>query len=242
MTGFPGRPLRIGVIDSGWRQWLRDPRVSGGRSFYVGDAHGNIVHSDDVRDAIGHGSRCIRTILAVADLAHVVPIRVFHAALETSPEVLCAALDWARTCDLDIVNLSLSTDRPDARDPLYIRCAQLLRAGTLVVAATTNRTHGGFPAIFDNVIGVTVLNGAAGATERVAAGAQTDVVVAIGCRATTAKNSRIIETTSHATAYVTGHIARALIDAGRRLSLDEVRAALPLIPGVLQPLTGAETS
>jgi subtilisin len=221
------RPIRVGVVDSGWQREIKDPRIEAGRAFFTHDKPFLVGSSTDDHDVLGHGTDCARLILAVAPEVSIVPLRVFYDKLETSPAVLCAALDWAKTQRFDVLNLSLSTGREDARDYLYLLCEELRQTGTIIVSAARNGSHRGYPAVFDSVIGVTF--GRAGEDLDAARRGDEpmDVVVEKGWFGPPLipELHRPLHSTSFAAAFVTGCVARILGCEGR-LSLEEVRERL----------------
>lgn len=149
-----GEGVRIGVIDSGWDRELSDPRIAHGVGLVDPQDELELLRSDDDHDRIGHGTACGDLILQIAPKAEIVPIRVFGRRLETSPPLLQVALAWAVERRLHVVNMSLGTLLPEARDPLYVACELARRDGIIVVAAGHAQKRGSFPAAFDNVIGV----------------------------------------------------------------------------------------
>jgi hypothetical protein len=170
-------------------------------------------------------------LLSVAPNVSVTPLRVFDTTLETSPSVLAAALFWARARCFDILSLSLSTGRNDCRDYLYWACSHLQRAGTIIVAASRNGIGGGYPAQFDNVLGVSIA-----ADNEVSSGSfrteALDVIVPrewIGLHQR--QRSLIDASTSSATALIAGIIANLLHD-GHSRSLAELREKIAMIVDV----------
>jgi subtilisin len=149
-----GKGIRIGVIDSGWDRSLGDLHVKRGIGLVDPADELELLSSDDYHDRIGHGTACTDLILRIATDADVVPIRVFGRHLETSPHVLHAALLWAVEHELRIVNMSLGTLIPEARDTLYAACEIARRNGVIIVAAGHILGKQSFPAVFENVIGV----------------------------------------------------------------------------------------
>jgi len=148
----PASPATVALIDSGWSPRLEDPRV--GPGFWItSDAGGSIEWSPGAEDEIGHGTACADLILRVAPAAHVVPIKVFRSELETSPEILLAALELAMRLEVDVVNLSLGTREARATEPLFEACVEAAQRGIVVVAAANPR-YPGIPAHFANVVGV----------------------------------------------------------------------------------------
>ncbi len=114
-----------------------------------------MARSDDDHDRLGHGTACAGLILTIAPDAEVVPIRVFGNQLETSPGTLQAGLLWAIEQGLHLVNLSLGTVLEGTLRPLYAACEKARRQNTIVVAAGHNSRSWSYPAIFENVVGVT---------------------------------------------------------------------------------------
>ncbi|HEX8904708.1 MAG TPA: S8 family serine peptidase, partial [Longimicrobiaceae bacterium] len=123
----------MAVVDSGWERESGDPRVLPGLAIDRAAGKLRVTAADD--DRTGHGTGVTRQVLAIAPEASVVPVRVFGETLETSPEVIVAALDHAVEQRVDVVNLSLGTTREDALRPLYAACERARRAGAIVVAA-----------------------------------------------------------------------------------------------------------
>jgi hypothetical protein len=108
----------------------------------------------DVVDLDGHGTACADLLLGIAPEVTIHPVRVFHRFRRTSLEVLLAGLGWAVEQGVDVVHLSLGSVRPAAARPLYRACETARRAGSVVVAAAEPVRGGGYPAMFDNALGV----------------------------------------------------------------------------------------
>jgi hypothetical protein len=149
--------VRVAVIDSGAGADATAIELAAGRAFFREDTPFAAGESVDLYDRIGHGATCSRLIRRLAPDAFIIPLRVFGNTLDTSPAVLCAALEYARDHDVDVINLSLSTHREDALVPLFRLCRSLRERGTIVVAAADPIRDPGYPAIFEDVLGVTVV-------------------------------------------------------------------------------------
>lgn len=154
LAGATGRGVRVAVIDSGWDRTLEDPRVLSGVSFVDPADDFGLARGDDDHDVLGHGTACVDLVLRVAPEARVVPVKVFGKVLETSPGTLHAALVWALDAGVRVVNVSLGTRLEGTLHPLYAVCEKARRAGIVVVAAGHNANDWSYPAIFENVIGV----------------------------------------------------------------------------------------
>ena len=149
-----GRGVRVGVIDSGWDHALAAPQLRPGIGLVDPDDELALGRSADTQDRHGHGTACTDLLLQRAPGIEVYPIRVFGRRLETSVPTLQAALLWAAEARLDLVNVSLGTHRPDARERLYAACEVARRAGVVVVAAVHNTEGWSYPAAFANVLSV----------------------------------------------------------------------------------------
>ncbi|CAA9294782.1 MAG: hypothetical protein AVDCRST_MAG68-1758 [uncultured Gemmatimonadetes bacterium] len=154
LGGATGRGVRVAVIDTGWDRSLADPRVLPGAGFVSPDGDFSLAASDDDHDRLGHGTACASLVLRLAPGAEIVPIRVFGGRLETSAEVLVAAVEWAADQALPLVSLSLGTRLESARAPLLAACERAVRAGATLVATAPNRAAPPYPAAFPQVIGV----------------------------------------------------------------------------------------
>jgi subtilisin family serine protease len=142
------------VIDSGWDRSLAEPRVLPGAGFVGPGSDFALARSGDDGDRLGHGTACADLVLRMAPAAEIVPIRVFGGRLETSPEVLAAAIEWAADEGIPLVNVSLGTTLEHARAPLLAACERASRAGVTLVAAAPNGPAPAYPASFPGVIGV----------------------------------------------------------------------------------------
>lgn len=154
LGGATGRGVRVAVIDSGWDRSLSEPRVLPGVGFVDPQDDFALGRNDDDNDVLGHGTACADLVLRVAPDARVIPAKVFGKVLETSPGTLHAALVWALEAGVQVINVSLGTRLENTRDALYAVCEMARRAGIITVAAGHNANDWSYPAIFENVIGV----------------------------------------------------------------------------------------
>jgi subtilisin len=154
LGGATGQGIRVAVIDSGWDRGLAEPRVLPGVGFVDPDDDFALARNDDDADVLGHGTACADLVLRIAPDARVIPVKVFGKVLETSPGTLHAALMWALEAGVQVINVSLGTRLEGTLHPLYAACEKARRAGIIIVAAGHNANDWSYPAIFENVIGV----------------------------------------------------------------------------------------
>lgn len=147
-------PVQVAVIDSGWDRSIPDARVLQGHGFVERGTRFALRRSEDDDDLIGHGTACADLVLQVAPAASIIPLRVFDRGLETSAEVLVAALDAAISIGVQVINMSLGTYLEAALIPLYRATERARQNGIVVVASAYNRVGGGYPSVFHHVIGV----------------------------------------------------------------------------------------
>lgn len=150
-----GEKIKIAVIDSGCDKLItNDSRIVKGISF-IGDKEGFIFEkSDDYFDKLGHGTACIDIILQIAPSVEILPIKVFNSRLETSIEIIVAAISYAIDYGVDLINLSLGTKLSEALYPLYAVCEKAKCKNIIIVSANGNLDNNSYPAIFENVISV----------------------------------------------------------------------------------------
>lgn len=153
LAGRRGRGARIAVIDSGLDPALVHPGLRPGIGLVAGPGF-DLRRSRDDRDRIGHGTACADIILRMAPEAELVPIRVFGRRLETSPQVIAAALEQAVARRLWLVNVSLGSVRSSAAGPLAEACARAAARGVVVVAAAHAAAGASLPAAAASAIGV----------------------------------------------------------------------------------------
>jgi len=145
--------LCIGVVDSGWPLALHG-RVRAARSF-LADGGGGTSWSpapDEGLDRLGHGSRVMQAMAALAPEAGFCVAQVFGTHLHTRATQVAQAIDWLAGQGVAAINLSLGVrqDHPDLR----AACGRALARGTVLCAATPARGEPVYPAACEGVIRV----------------------------------------------------------------------------------------
>lgn len=153
-----GRGVTVAVVDSGLTpdEELLPKEASVPGLSLVDPARPFIpARSSDADDAIGHGTACARIVRSIAPQARIQPFKVFGERLETSTDILAAALDAATSRGARVINLSLGTPLKSAEAPLREACRRAHKAGCILVSALPFGADTIFPAAFDTVISVT---------------------------------------------------------------------------------------
>ncbi|MBA4502661.1 subtilisin-like serine protease QhpE [Marinobacterium marinum] len=140
--------VRIGVVDSGHAD--QQPVVADA-AFRLVDQQLWMTEAD--RDVLGHGSRIIEVIQALAPEAAVISAQVFHDRFTTTAAQVAAAIDWLVDEGVDIINLSLGL-RQD-RESLRQACNRALKRGVILCASSPARGVPVYPAAYPGVFRMT---------------------------------------------------------------------------------------
>jgi subtilisin len=153
--GADGSGVRVCVLDSGVDG--AHPRIGGlDRAMeVVTGADGDLeVAETEPTDAAGHGTACASLIRSVAPGASLTSVRVLTAGRHGSGAALLTGLSWAIDEGFDVINMSLSTTKPqfclslrELSDRAYFRRC-------VMVAAAHNMPVQSFPWPFASVISV----------------------------------------------------------------------------------------
>ena len=147
-------PIEIAVIDSGINPGHSHVQgVAGGISFQLG-VSGEVAEGVDFRDELGHGTAIAGVIRERNPQAKIHAVKIFHQILEAPAALLLAALQWAIRARVNIIHLSLGTERHEYRGDLQRLCRDAFSKNIVIIAAARALEDQVFPAIFDEVIGV----------------------------------------------------------------------------------------
>jgi subtilisin family serine protease len=123
--------MKIAIIDSGVHAahpHVQD--VAGGIALY-----NDGTTAKDYIDHLGHGTAVTAVIRALAPDAEVYAVRVFHQQLAASVNALVRAIGWSVENGMNIVNLSLGTNKPEHEQLLRLAVNRAINAGVRIVAA-----------------------------------------------------------------------------------------------------------
>jgi hypothetical protein len=118
------------------------------------DSNGGLIVGSDFSDEIGHGTAIAGVISAGAPSARLHAVKIFRTELKAAARMLLAALEWAIDREMNLIHLSLGTEREDNREPLAAICDAAKDRNIVVVASARSSGDRIIPASFDSVIGV----------------------------------------------------------------------------------------
>lgn len=146
----PGRGVCIAVVDSGVH--AAHPHVQGVAGGVAIDASGAVT--PDYTDRIGHGTAVMAAIKEKAPFADCYAVRIFGDRLTASASTLVAAIDWAVSARVHIVNLSLGSSNADHAPMFQAAVARAAAAGVTIVAARDDDGVSWYPGSLPGVVGV----------------------------------------------------------------------------------------
>ncbi|GAC1630995.1 MAG: hypothetical protein NVS4B2_14600 [Chloroflexota bacterium] len=153
--GSTAEGIKVGIIDSG---------IDGDHPSLAGAVHGGVVveraddghvaREDPHGDLFGHGTACADIIHRLAPRAELYSVRVLGPNLRGGGGALITGLRWALDHGMNVINLSLSTRKPEHVLPLHDLADQAYFQGTVMVAAANNVEVFSYPWLFSSVISV----------------------------------------------------------------------------------------
>lgn len=155
--GSTGRGVKVAVVDSGIDGG--HPRVGGisGAVALEYDAEapdGVRIEEGPHEDLFGHGTACAGVIRAIAPECELYSVRVLGRRLTGKGAVFAAGLRWAIDAGMDVVNLSLSTSRPDLFGPFHALADEAYFRRVLLVSAVNNVPGESYPSLYSSVCSV----------------------------------------------------------------------------------------
>ncbi|WP_211244563.1 S8 family serine peptidase [Actinospica robiniae] len=153
--GSDGAGVRVCVLDSGIDG--SHPMVGGvAQAWQLVGEEGRAprVEPCPPRDVAGHGTACAAIIRSLAPRVEISSVKVLTDGKTGSGAALIAGLAHAIREGFDVINLSLSTNRPEFRSRLAELCDQAYFRRCLLVVAAHNLPIQSFPWNFASVVSV----------------------------------------------------------------------------------------
>lgn len=148
----PGAGVTIAVVDSGVH--AAHPHVGSVAGGVAIEPDG--VVGRDYADRMGHGTAVMAAITEKAPGADRYAVRIFDRKLAASSQTLLAAIDWAITARVHLVNLSLGTTNLAHRAEFERAVVRAQQAGVTIVAPRNDEGNEWLPGVLPGVVQVQV--------------------------------------------------------------------------------------
>lgn len=146
--------IRVVIVDSGIKKSHEIFRNTGITSLEYMNGSINLQNGDN--DYYGHGT-AIAGIISKYSGIDIIMIGVPQIEKGMDEDTLLSILSYINNLDnIDIVNLSLGISVLENYSGLYEVCDKLSSKGVIIVSAFDNRGSFSYPAVFNNVVGVTI--------------------------------------------------------------------------------------
>lgn len=158
-SNFTGKGIKVAVIDSGVSADHKDLHITSGVSFvhYTDSYDDDNGHGTHVAGIIGAKNNNIGIVGAAPD-ASIYAVKVLNQDGVGYLSDIIAGIDWAVQNKMDIINLSIGSDKPS--NLLKSVVDKAYSNGILIVASAGNTGYGStgntihYPAAYDSVIAV----------------------------------------------------------------------------------------
>lgn len=152
--GATGAGVRVCIVDGGVEPGhpLVGP-VAGAHAVVTADGATRVVEVEPA-DAFGHGTACASIVRRIAPDSELHSVRVLGDSGGGTGRALLAGLEWAIGQRFDVINMSLSTARPQFNQPLRELADEAYFGGSVIVASAHNSQIESYPWRFSSVISV----------------------------------------------------------------------------------------
>lgn len=152
--GSTGAGVRVCIVDGGVEgdHPMVGP-VASSHAVVVREGAREVVEVEH-GDSFGHGTACAGIVRAIAPDCEIHSVRVLGERGGGTGRTLLAGLEWAIGQRFDVINMSLSTARPEFAQALRELADEAYFAGSVIVASAHNSQVESFPWRFSSVISV----------------------------------------------------------------------------------------
>ncbi len=162
--GSTGRGVRVAIVDSG----IEHNHPALGRGVQGGvivefdeHAENNVrIEPDELPcDLSGHGTACAGIVRGIAPDVDLFSVRVLGRDMRGRAIQFAAGLDWAIDNNMQVVNLSLSSSRPEYYALFHQLADDAYFKNAVLVAAVNNVPAPSYPSQFSSVVSVAAHEG-----------------------------------------------------------------------------------
>ncbi|GKX30393.1 hypothetical protein SH1V18_28730 [Vallitalea longa] len=152
------KKVKIAIVDSGLRKGLIPSDVTNFINLKLNN-NGGLIIDENCMDNNGHGTAIYSIVEKVNQFSDITVIKIFDENEYITEDTLIKALEFINeNLNINIINLSLGLNICDKYNEFYDICEKLKKKGTIIISAFDNAGCMSYPAVFDNVIGVTSSN------------------------------------------------------------------------------------
>jgi subtilisin len=152
--GATGAGIRVCIVDGGIEadHPLVGP-VASAHAVVTADGATRVVEVEP-GDTFGHGTACASIVRQIAPASEIHSVRVLGEHGGGTGRSLLAGLEWAIGQRFDVINMSLSTARPQFNQALRELVDEAYFARSVIVASAHNSQIESFPWRFSSVVSV----------------------------------------------------------------------------------------
>jgi len=152
--GATGAGVRVCIVDSGVESGHPLVGEVAGAHAVVPDGDGLAVAQVPAADDYGHGTACASIVRRMAPACEIHSVRILGKNGGGTGNALLAGLAWAVAQRFDVINLSLSTARPQFNRALRELADEAYFNRSVIVASAHNARIESFPWRFSSVVSV----------------------------------------------------------------------------------------
>ncbi|MFI5619444.1 S8 family peptidase [Streptomyces sp. NPDC051567] len=152
--GADGTGVRVCVVDSGVEAGHPLVGEVAGSYAVVGSDGGLTVRPVEPGDTCGHGTACASIVRRIAPGCELHSVRILGDSGGGTGDALLTGLSWAIEQRYDVINLSLSTARPQFNQVLRELADDAYFSRSVIVASAHNSRIESFPWRFSSVISI----------------------------------------------------------------------------------------
>lgn len=152
--GSAGDGVSVCIVDGGVEPGhpMVGP-VASSHAVVTTDGEPSVVEVEPA-DTFGHGTACASIVRQIAPSCEIHSVRVLGASGGGTGRALLAGLEWAIAQGFDVINMSLSTARPQFNQSLRELVDEAYFRRSVIVASAHNSQVESFPWRFSSVISV----------------------------------------------------------------------------------------
>lgn len=153
--GSDGQGVRVCIVDSGIE--ADHPALEGavrGGVIVERGPEGVVLREEPHEDLFGHATACAGIIHKIAPAAELYSARVLGQSLKGGGDALIAGVEWAIESEMHVINLSLSTRKPEHAERLHHLADEAYFHNIAIVASANNTPVRSYPWLFSSVISV----------------------------------------------------------------------------------------